>query len=248
MDPLNSPSALGRQPIIFMPGLDGTGISFEPLAELLPPDASVKIVRYPPDRFLDFDETVRCARDQIQPCDEGILIAESFSGPVAVALVSTGQVKAKGLILCCTFARSPRPLLWKTLGRLPLARLLRLPPPRCLLKHLIEGGDPPTDLFLALWQRVKALVPAEVLVHRLRILSEVDVRPHLPRLKIPCLYLQATGDRTVPPRSLFDFTEAVPDLRVRRIRGPHFLLQAQPGAALVAIEDFAAWVTAPSLS
>ncbi len=46
-----------------------------------------------------------------------------------------------------------------------------------------------------------------------------------------------------PPSSLFDFVESVPDLRVRRIRGPHFILQARPEASLKAIQDFVGLIT-----
>jgi len=68
------------------------------------------------------------------------------------------------------------------------------------LKHVVEGGEEEaTDLFLAMWQRVKAIVPAS---------------------------------------SLFDFTETITDLRVIRIKGPHFIFQAQPQESLTAILNF----------
>jgi pimeloyl-ACP methyl ester carboxylesterase len=230
-----------------MPGIDGTGLSFEPLEQVLPKDVHVKVIQYPTDRLLSFEETLQCARDQIQPDQEDmIVIAESFSGPVAVALVGSGQLKAKCLILCSTFAKPPRPVLLKILIYLPLELLIRLPFPRFLLKHVVEGGEEATDLFLALWQRVKTLVPAKTLVHRLKVISQVDVRGWLPKLTIPCCYIQATSDRTVPASSLFDFTETISDLRVKRIKGPHFILQAQPQAAVTAIEKFVGLITSQS--
>ena len=230
---------LSGQTIVFLPGMDGTDISFEPLRELLPQDINVKVIQYPVDELLSFDETVQCAKDQIQSDQQDVIvIAQSFSGPVAIALVGSGKLKAKCLILCSTFAKSPRPVLFKIFSSLPLELLIRLPFPRFLLKHVIEGGDEATDLFLAMWQRVKPLVPAKTLVHRLNVISRVDVRGWLPKLTIPCLYIQASSDRTVPASSLFDFTETITDLRVKRIKGPHFILQAQPHASLAAILDF----------
>lgn len=238
MHPING------QTIIFLPGMDGTGISFEPLRQLLPQDVNVKVIHYPTDRLLSFEETVRCARDQIQSDQEDvILLAESFSGPVAIALVGSGQIKAKSLILCSTFAKSPRPVLLKLFSYLPLELLMRLSLPRFVFKHVIEGGEKATDLFLAMWQRVKALVPAKVLVYRLELINKVDVRGWLPKLTIPCFYIQATSDRSIPASSLFDFIEAVSDLRVKRIRGPHFILQAQPQACLSAIQNFIGLIT-----
>jgi pimeloyl-ACP methyl ester carboxylesterase len=103
---------------------------------------------------------------------------------------------------------------------------------------VVEGEEEATDLFLSMWARVKTMVPAKVLVHRLKVISQVDVREWLPKLTIPCCYIQATSDRAVPSSSLFDFTEAISDLRVKRIRGPHYILQAQPQASLTAIQNF----------
>jgi pimeloyl-ACP methyl ester carboxylesterase len=233
MDPLSG------QTIVFLPGIDGTGISFEPLGEVLPQDINVKVIRYPVDKLLNFEETVQFAKDQLQSDQKDVIvIAESFSGPVAIALVGSGQLKAKCLILCSTFAKSPRPVLLKILSYLPLEFLIRLPFPKFLLKHMVEGGEEATDLFLGMWQRVKTLVPAKTLVHRLKVVNQVDVRGWLPKLTIPCCYIQATSDRTVPASSLSDFTETISDLRVKRIKGPHFILQAQPQASLTAIQNF----------
>ena len=238
---------LSGQTLIFLPGLDGTGISFEPLGQLLPQDVNVIILKYPTDRLLSFEETVQCAKDQIPGNGkEAIVLAESFSGPVAIALIGSGLLKAKCLILCSTFARSPRPALLRILSFLPLEVLAGLPLPRLLLKYVVEGGEEAADVFLSMWQRVKALVPAIVLVHRLNVIRKLDVREWLPKLTIPCCYIQSTSDWSVPASSLSDFTEAVSDLRVKRIRGPHFILQAQPRASLSAINNFVGLVAIQS--
>lgn len=211
--------------------MDGTGISFEPLGKLLPPDVKVKVIQYPADKCLSFKETVQCALDQIQTDqEEVIVVAESFSGPVAIELVGSGKLRAKCLILCSTFATTPRPILLKLLEYLPLEWLMELPFPSFILKHVVEGGKEAADLFHSMWKRVRSQVPGEVLVHRLKVINQMDVRKWLPLITIPCLYIQASSDRSVPASSLFDFIEGVPDLRVKRIKGPHFILQAQPQA------------------
>ncbi|MCU0595591.1 MAG: alpha/beta hydrolase [Desulfobacterota bacterium] len=235
---------LSGQTIVFLPGMDGTGISFEPLARALAQDVKVKVVKYPADRLLSFEDTVQCAKEQIQN-DQGdvIVLAESFSGPVAIALLGSGQVKAKGLILCSTFARSPRPVLLRILSCLPMEFILNLPFPSFLLKCIVQGEEEATDLFIGLWERVRAVVPAKVLVHRLKLISQVDVREWLPKLTLPCLYIQSSSQRSVPASSLFDFAEAIPDLRVKRINGPHFILQAQPLKSIAAIENFVGLIT-----
>ena len=232
-------SILGGHTIVFLPGLDGTGISFEPLQRVLPKDVDSKVVRYPPDRLLSFEDTVEQAWEQAHTAQGDILVlAESFSGPVAVELVGSGRLKAKALILSSTFARWPRPRFLKILSHAPLEAMMRIPWPKSLLQTVIEGGAETADLFLDMWKRVRMLVPAKVLAHRIKMLRRMDVRHWLAKTTVPCLYLQASRDRTVPPSALFDFVERVPDLRIRRIKGPHFILQAQPRACLVAILDF----------
>lgn len=229
---------LSGRNIVFMPGIDGTGISFEPLRKALSPGIHVQVVQYPPDTLLTFEETVRYAADQVETDSSTILIAESFSGPVAVALVASGRFKPAALILCATFARSPRPLLLEMILHLPLSWLLRLPIPRFLLARITEGGEESADIFLDLWKKVRPLVPPRVLIHRLKIIKELDVRDLLPKLDIPCCYIQATGDRTVPATCLDDFVHGIPCVEVIKIEGPHFILQAKPQLCVEAIEKF----------
>jgi hypothetical protein len=110
----------------------------------------------------------------------------------------------------------------------------------------IKGEDEAVDQFIALWRKIKVLVPAKVLAHRLRVINQIDVCMWLPKLAIPCCYIQATSDRSVPASSLTDFTEAVSDLSVKKIKGPHFILQARPRVSLSAIQDFVASLGTPS--
>jgi pimeloyl-ACP methyl ester carboxylesterase len=225
----------GTIKLVFMPGLDGTGISFEPLSKFLSENIAATVVRYPADRLLSFEEIVACAYDQIKG-DQDIIVAESFSGPVAISLIAPGRVKVKGLILCATFAKAPRRTMLKMLCWLPLELGLRLPFQRVLLR-LILGDRKAIGTLFPIWQRLKATVPARVLAHRIRLLSLLDVRRLLPELTIPCWYIQATEDRLLPS-SVLDFVQAMPHLVVRKLTGPHFILQAEPEASAAIINEF----------
>ena len=231
-------SNLAGHRLLFLPGLDGTGLSFEPLRPCLPPGLRVQVLTYPGHRKLSFAQTVQWAADQIRPGAPPIVLAESFSGPVAIALLGSGRLRAECLILCATFARPPRPRLLALSRLLPVAALLRLPFPHFVLKHVIAGGPASAALLAQLWKRIRPLVSPEVLAHRLDIIRQTDVSPWLPRLTLPCLYIQAAGDRTVPAQALLVLKKAMPHIRVARLPGPHFILQAQPRAALTAIENF----------
>ncbi len=135
---------LSGRTIIFLPGIDGTGISFEPFRAVLPHDVHVNVIRYPADRLLSFEEMVGCAKDQIQSNKRGaIILAESFSGLVAIVLVGSRQIEADCLILCSTFARLPRPVVLKIFGYLPLEPLIKLPLPVFIFRLMI-GCDKET--------------------------------------------------------------------------------------------------------
>jgi pimeloyl-ACP methyl ester carboxylesterase len=89
------------------------------------------------------------------------------------------------------------------------------------------------------------MVPPEVLAHRLKVVNRVDVRRWLPELTMPCCYIQATGDLVVPSTAVLDFVAAVPDLEVKTMRGPHFMLQARPQQSAAEIEAFKNLTTKP---
>lgn len=228
---------LGNKHLVLMPGLDGTGLSFEPLLPFLPKDTKVTIVRYPTDKLLSFEETVECAAAQIPKGNPPIIIAESFSGPVAIQMIGSRRVQAKALILCATFAKSPRPIVWRIMRFLRLPLLIRPDMPKRFFKIVI-GEDKLIAELLPLWKKVHANVPARIMNHRLKIINNVDVTKWLKELPVPCCYLQATNDRLVPSSCLDDLKKCASLLEVKKINAPHFILQAQPQACLDAIEEF----------
>lgn len=228
---------LSHQNIVLMPGLDGTGKSFEPLLPSIAEDARVTIVRYPTDRLLSFDETVNCAAAQIPEGTSPVFIAESFSGPVAIRLIASGLVRAKALVLCATFARSPHPLMWSMVRFLRMPLLIRPEMPRPFFKFII-GDDQRIEALLPLWKKVHAEVPASVMDFRLSIINSIDVLPDLPKLTLPCLFLQAQKDRVIPEGCLKEIACRIPQLQVEKIQAPHFILQAEPLACLAAIDNF----------
>ena len=228
---------LSNQHLVLMPGLDGTGLSFEPLLPFLPADAKITIIRYPTDKLLSFEETVECAAEQIPAGNPPIVIAESFSGPVAIQMIGSGRVQAKALILCATFAKSPRPIVWRIMRFLRLPLLIKPDMPKRFFKIVI-GDDKLIAELLPLWKKVHAGVPARIMNHRLKIINNVDVTEWLKKLPVPCCYLQATNDRLVPSSCLDYLKRCAPLLEIKKINAPHFILQAQPQACLDAIEEF----------
>lgn len=228
---------LRDQSFILMPGLDGTGLSFEPFLKFIPDDVHINVIRYPADKLLSFEETVECAAAQVFPGKHGIVIAESFSGPVAVEMIASGRIEAKALVLCATFAKSPHPIVWSIIRFLRLPLLIRPNMPALFFK-IVLGNNKLIVALVPLWKKVHADVPAQTMEHRLGLINRVDVTKSLQKLSLPCLYLQATNDRIVSSSSLTDFKSNIPHLVIQRIEAPHFILQAAPQECLEAIEQF----------
>jgi hypothetical protein len=175
---------------IFLPGLDGTGLSYGPLGEKMPENARVTVVSYPPDRKLSYMELVQCAYDRLPQNKPLVLIAESFSGPIAITLARSFFLRIKGIVFCATFMKYDRPFLLRTAKYAPLPLLLRKSAPDFILSFLC-GDRVFLEGLIPLFRQIKKLVRPEVIAHRIRMLNGIDVTDEAKKLTIPCCYIQA---------------------------------------------------------
>ena len=226
--------------LVLLPGLDGTGKNFQPLLDALPPSQQTLIIRYGSEPH-DLLALVAEVRKQL-PSSDHLLIAESFSGPVAIALASQAPPGCVGLVLVATFVRFPLRLprvLPQVLARVMFA----IPPPHWALRLLLLGGSRDTKLVGEVAASISETSSA-ALAQRLRLLTTVDVRPAFATVELPTLYLQATNDRVVPAHNLRDLQEIRSELSVGQIEAPHLVLQCEPVAAIELIQS---WWTRESL-
>ena len=218
--------------LVLMPGLDGTGILFEPFVRTLPGGVNCTIVTYPPERRLSKAELVEVALEQVPRDRDVVLVAESFSGPIAAELLRRNLPSVKAVVFVASFLESPRPFLLTVARLLPLSWLFRVPVPGFLIRRL-SLGPAASDSLIALFRRARRAVHPRALAERLRIIARLK-RP-ADRIRVPALYLQATRDRLVPARCVSAFRSAGPHIEVVRIDGPHLVLQANPGECLQAM-------------
>jgi pimeloyl-ACP methyl ester carboxylesterase len=214
---------------ILLPGLDGTGDLFERFVAAAPASVSLRVQPLPGDRPRGYRELADELCDLL-PRERVALIAESFSGPLAILLADRcPQVSA--LVLCATFVRAPLP---KHLARLAIL-FGRRPPPTWALRLLMTGGDH------GLADAVRAAVTQverTVLQARARAALTVDVSPELQRLRQPILCLRAARDRLVPTRCLAEIIAAKPSAEVATVDGSHLILQTQPRESWSRIAPF----------
>jgi pimeloyl-ACP methyl ester carboxylesterase len=223
-----------------LPGLDGTGQVFEPLLQQLPEEIEAQVVRYPADRVMSFQEHVDFARKQLPRKRPFVLLAESFSGPIGLQILSDPPENLKGVILVATFARHPTPFFLDAALYLPQKLILNLFTKTFLGRFLCLGGAPSESVNI--FQKALKSVKLNVLSNRLKILAELPPPPEI-SFSGPSLYLQAKNDRLVPERATGPLQQLLPLLQIEQLPGPHITLLAHPETGARIISNFISGLT-----
>ena len=221
--------------LVMLPGLDGTGLVFEPLLKHLHASIDPVVVRYPGDRPMSFQEHIDYARARLPEEKPFVLLAESFSGPVALQLLADPRANLVGVIFVATFARYPKPFLLDLARLLPQGPLLKLFATNLFCRFFCLGSADREAV--ALFQKALASVDLAVLSQRLQILAELPPPPKT-TFSGPCLYLQAGHDHLVPERAATRLQHHLPQIQQEQIPGPHIILLARPEAGASAISNF----------
>jgi len=220
--------------LILLPGLHGTADLFAPLLEAIPQVFTRRAISYPSDTILPYVALFTFLEDALRDEPSIILIAESFSGPLAIRFAAAHPDRVKAIVLCASFVRLPRPP-WHR--RLLAPILFRLPPFAPALRHFLAGSDASPAIMQLLQMSLRQGKP-KVLLARLHESFRVDVAAELARCSIPLLHLSGTADRLMPKAALDPILAVRPDTVVCTIDGPHMLLQGRPVESWQAIEVF----------
>lgn len=228
-----STQPLSEGPLVLLPGMDGTGKLFAPLLQRIP---SAIPVAYPGDAW-DYDQLEGYVRARL-PEVAFVLVAESFSGPLAIRIAADPPPGLAGLCLVATFARSPVPV---PVPPLPLLELLfSRPPPRWAVRRLMVGLDASAALIDEVRWVISNVEPS-TLARRTQQIGRIDVTGALGRIRCPWVFLQARDDRLVGPGALRHIAGHRPDLSTAVIPGPHLLLQTRPDEAIAAMAQGLGW-------
>lgn len=226
--------------LFILPGLDGTGETFESVAQRLRPHYNVHVLRYPRHLELGYVELKRLLLRYIHHClPPGAmcyLLGASFSGPLAIELAKEGENQRQhhfmGLVLVTTFARNPFPAL-KRLGR--HIHAVPMEPSTRLINRMAAGVFRRRN---AGAQSALAQVHPNVTRRRVQSVLQVDASTTLRDIRSPILYLQATQDKLIPARALRHIQEYAPHVQSKQLNCGHFLLQECPDSAAQLITDF----------
>jgi pimeloyl-ACP methyl ester carboxylesterase len=220
--------------LILLPGLDGTGELFEGLLRVIGKEWQVRLISYPVDRKMGYEELAGFVDEEITGEGDVVLVAESFSGPVAIRYAVEHPTRVRGLVLCASFVTSPVPswLRWVV-----WSGLFRIRVPDYALRRWMVGRDAPPELVEAVRAAVRMVEP-RVMAHRVREMLRLDCREALRRCAAPILYLRGDEDALVGDRCVRVVCSTRADVGLREIQGPHLLLQREPGRGWDEIEKF----------
>jgi pimeloyl-ACP methyl ester carboxylesterase len=215
--------------------MDGTGELFENLLAELPPNQKTVVVRYPTSTVLNYEELTALADMQIPKNIPYVLLGESFSGPIAIALAASANEQLKGVILCCTFAINPRPLLsyWSFLvPAISITDTLLSVTSKLLMSSFKD---------CKVYEQLKATLPRvspETMRARLDAVIGVNYLVELAKINVPILYLKGKKDHLVPSAASKTIVKYAKNISLVELDAPHLLLQIVAKKASSEISGF----------
>jgi len=224
-------------PLVLLPGLHGSVRLFDDVVGALRE-------HFPHRKFLplplplDTPQDYPSLRDYFVGKLEGhgpfVLLAESFSAPLALHLAASPRLAVGRLVLAGAFCHAPR---CAAIRLLPLRGIFSLRPPAQAIRHFLTGKHSSTKLVDLVRNEIQ-LTGADALAARVRAVLSLkeDELPPVPR--IPILLLQAERDGLLPKEARAILESHFPDAQIKHIDAPHLLLQTAPEACAEAIAKF----------
>jgi pimeloyl-ACP methyl ester carboxylesterase len=221
--------------LVILPGLDGMSLLSQTAVALDWGGMQVMAIPLCNHGPQDFDTLAKTITPTL-PGGALVLLAESFSTPLAMLLAASERHRVKALVLVSGFCANPQP---SGLGWLPLHPLFSLTPPVFVLKQFLVGEDASPELLDSLTESIRQ-IPGSTLAERVRVtlaLRESDC----PNLRdLPVLLLQARQDRLIPWDAQSQLERHFPDATSHWINGPHLLLQTRTQECRDAVLGFLA--------
>lgn len=211
--------------LVLMPGFEGNGKLFAPLIPWLEPHFKLSVIKYPD--LNSFQDYIDCAQNQL-PAEPGYsLLAESFSGPVAIALMAQRPGQIGPSVLSSTFARSPLASLTKMANQVPQQMFsIGTLSEYCLDVQAAYDEDLSETQPLPL--NITEQLDGVVLRHRIAVMSRIDVSALLPQIEASVLLLHGLRDRVVSDLEARVIEQNLPGVTRIDLDAAHLMLQVRP--------------------
>ena len=222
--------------LVLMPGLDGTGRLTDWVLPHLPVAPEPVVMRYPSEDPLGYADLEDLVISRVGSSGPLVLVAESFSGPLAVRVAARPELEVVGLVFAASFVANPFRVLrpW-TSPMLP--RWLFGVQGRAFVRFMLTGKSAPLEVVDGL-REAAGMVAPEVMQHRGREVLNADQWERFAALDVPMLYLRGLQDRIIPAGHADQMQQRSKRLRVEDLDAPHMVLQCAPADSGARISAF----------
>ncbi len=218
---------------IILPGLDGSTGMLRKFCELAPSRYEVMPLDLPAE-LSSYVELSDHFSDLLSGDQKNILIAESFSGPLAVLLATAQPESVAGIVLVASFVTSPLSTVTRFI---PWSLLFRLPLPAFIARQFMLGKDCDHSLIDELKTAVKTISPS-VLTRRVREVGQTKLKDEFRNLQCPVICLRPLNDSLIPKHCIETIKHLREDVVIHTIKGPHLILETRPGEVWNIIGEF----------
>jgi 3-oxoadipate enol-lactonase len=229
-----------RAPLVLVPGIDGSGHMYHRQVPRLERRFAVTTVRLRDDavRMAELVDDLHASVSAAAGDGPVTLMGESFGGALAMSYALAHPARVERLVILNSFARID------TRARLWLAQqLLRATPWRVMplvreinARRMFSSQTDRDEIRLA--NELLRASTREGYRSRIGILREYDLRPHLPHLAAPVLFLAADRDTLVPSVAQAQLMRSLaPQSTLRILEGHGHSCLVAPDLDLAAILD-----------
>lgn len=228
---------LAQKYLVVLPSFDGTGELLAPFCAALGGNLETSIVRFPKNKPFVYRQLFPFIREVLPWGKPYSLLADSFSGHLALLFAEEQPQDLENIILCSSFISSSagqpawwNKMVWKDPFKAPFSE-------ETLRKYFLGETCPPA--LLAETKRVFDSVPPEILDFRWNMALSTQTWPQLARCRKPILYLSGSQDALADPAAAQQIQLHNPTVEILQMNGPHSLLQCCPREAAAYIDAFA---------
>ena len=215
----------------------GTGNLFADFVKALPNTFSAQVVEYPNDISLSYPELLDLVRFCVPTSEPFVIVAESFSTPLAIQFAATNPPNLKGVVLSAGFATSPVRGLLRFLAPFLAPILSHFPVNEFGASIVLYGSTAPKELITRVREAIVSVKP-QVLMDRVRAVVACNVLGELREIRVPILCMQARQDGLVDSVCLEEIRRVKPEIEVVVLDASHMLLQGVPRETAEIVANF----------
>lgn len=208
--------------ILLLPGMDGTGVLFEPFVKAFPNSIDIQVATLIQEIDVSFEEQASALLGQVK--NNTVIVAESYSGLVAHELGKLAPESIKHIVFAASFLERPS-ILAKFGNLVPKTMLDYTLYPKSIVMQVLFGKYR-SQYLMRLFERAMVDVPLDLLEFRIKQVCNLNKVEH--RRDIPATYLQAERDSLVSSNAVDVFKKSYTRLNYKTVQGSHFVLQTNP--------------------